>query len=111
MTQQGGPNPPQKQPALLPAEIKQIEVPDFKGGEGAVTVHEPHVVRARLAYGLLYLLAGVMAVLLLLVGDDVWNGRDWTNLKDLFTLAMTPIATLAGAAFGFFFGNASKNDT
>jgi hypothetical protein len=101
---------PPDQPPTEPTVFAQVQVPDFKGGEKAVSLHEPHVVRARLAYGLLYLLAGVLAVLLLFVGIEIGQGKDWTNLKDLFTLALTPIATLAGAAFGFFFGNAARND-
>lgn len=98
-----------------PAEISPIKVTgepivieQFK--KRTVAFHHPAVVRARLAMGLLLLLASVVAVLFLLVIYDVTTGKDWTTLKDLFSLVLTPIATLAGTAFGFFFATNSPRE-
>jgi hypothetical protein len=75
----------------------------------SATVHEPHAVRARLAYGLLILLASVVAIMLAMVEQEIWNGKDWTVLKDLFTLILTPIITLTSTAVGFFYANIIAN--
>jgi len=102
-SQQGG------GPAGAAQPLETVEIPVLSAREVRILDHDPEVVRAKLAHRLYWLLVGVLAGIFLLTGKLVIDGRDWTVLKDLYTLLVAPVVTLASFAFGFFFGGSSRD--
>jgi hypothetical protein len=102
--------PREENPPSVPDEF--LEVLDYSseppptGGTHITSFAHVHVTalnRARrwLAYGLLALVAVIMLIAELAL---VFGKITSPELRDLGTVLFTPILTLTGAAFGFFFG-------
>jgi hypothetical protein len=87
-------------------EEQRIVVPGGPVEPALSKVSKPYV-RARLAYFVLWIFVGSLALTFAaFFVYAIWPGKDWRDVKDLISLILTPEVAIVASILGYYFGNA-----
>ncbi|GAB1516804.1 hypothetical protein JCM33774_88490 [Actinophytocola sp. KF-1] len=107
--QKAGGAPPKRRPSGAHAgeEVREKVLSSnlAKNVRGLSLAEQRENVREFLAKRLVALLAGVLAIGLLLLAIQHWTGVNTADIRSLYDVLFSPLIALVSAATGFYFGS------